>query len=95
MQEALTNITRHAQASDVEISLSRDGPDMLLVVRDNGVGFDLASMRERAIAGGSLGVLGMQERATLIGGALDIESAPGRGSTLQLRCPWRGHEDGA
>ena len=53
------------------------------------MGFDMNTMRERALAGGSLGVLGMQERATLIGGQLDIDLASGRGSTLQLRCPWR------
>lgn len=93
VQEALTNITRHAQASRVEIRLSREGDDMLLTVQDNGQGFDLPSMRQRALAGSSLGVLGMQERATLIGGALEIDSAPGRGSSVQLRCPWRGHEE--
>lgn len=95
VQEALTNITRHAQAAHVDIQLSRDGADLLLSVQDDGLGFDLEAMRERAMAGGSLGVLGMQERATLIGGTLEIDSAPGRGSTVQLRCPWRALEDAA
>ena len=92
VQEALTNITRHARASQVTIRLSREGGELLLSVRDDGQGFDLAAMRERAIAGGSLGVLGMQERATLVGGQLDIDSAPGRGSVLQFKCPWLDQE---
>ncbi|MBP9904987.1 MAG: response regulator [Rhodoferax sp.] len=95
VQEALTNITRHAQARRVSIQLGREGDEMVLLVQDDGLGFDLPAMHERAVAGGSLGVLGMQERATLIGGQLDIESVPGQGTTLTLRCPWRGHEDPA
>ncbi len=93
VQEALTNVTRHAQPSEVNISLSRDGLDLLLSVQDDGLGFDLSAMRERAVAGGSLGVLGMQERATLVGGQLDIDSEPGRGTTVLFRCPWRQHEE--
>jgi signal transduction histidine kinase len=92
VQEALTNIARHAQPRQVKISLQREGNELVLCVQDDGVGFDLAAMRDRAAAGGSLGVLGMQERATLIGGQLDIESTPGQGSIVQLRCPWRAHE---
>ncbi|MDD5029565.1 MAG: response regulator [Rhodoferax sp.] len=88
VQEALTNISRHAQAQQVEISLRREGSEMVLVVRDDGCGFDPAAMCERAANGASLGVLGMQERATLVGGRLDISSEPGHGSTVELRCPW-------
>ncbi len=93
VQEALTNISRHAQAKRVDITLRRDGTDLLLEVQDDGRGFDLAAMNQRAVAGGSLGVLGMQERATLLGGQLDIGSAPGEGCTVQLRCPWRNLEE--
>ena len=93
VQEALTNITRHAQAKHVEISLRREGRDLLLRVQDDGHGFDLSTMQAHALAGGSLGVLGMQERATLLGGQLDIGSAPGAGCTVQLRCPWRNLEE--
>jgi two-component system sensor histidine kinase UhpB len=93
VQEALTNISRHAQAKRVDITLRRDGTDLLLEVQDDGLGFDLAAMNQRALAGGSLGVLGMQERATLLGGQLDIGSAPGAGCTVRLRCPWRNLED--
>lgn len=89
VQESLTNIARHAQAQRVQIELHRTGDALMLYVRDDGCGFDLAAMRGRAVAGGSIGVLGMQERAELIGGQLDIESTPGQGSTVRLRCPLR------
>ena len=88
-QEALTNISRHAHASQVQIKLCRDQTDMVLTVTDDGQGFDTAAMRERAATGASLGVLGMQERATLLGGQLEIRARPGEGSTVELRCPWR------
>jgi len=89
VQEALTNIGRHTQAQHVDISLRREAGHMVLLVADDGCGFDPAAMRERAATGASLGVLGMQERATLVGGQLDIRSTPGQGSTVELRCPWR------
>ncbi len=89
VQEALTNITRHAHASIVMIDLSREGDEMVLTVSDDGLGFDTAAIRERAVTGASLGVLGMQERATLVGGQLGITSQPGQGTTVELRCPWR------
>lgn len=86
-QEALTNVARHAQAKHVEIDLRYENDKVVLYVRDDGCGFDSAAMYERAVVGGSLGVLGMQERAMLIGGQLDIESTPGLGSTIRLSCP--------
>lgn len=86
-QEALTNISRHAQARQVDISVFQTPNDFTLTVQDDGCGFDLAAMRERAKGGASLGVLGMEERATLIGAQLEIQSAPGQGSLLRVRCP--------
>jgi signal transduction histidine kinase len=93
VQEALTNIARHAQAKQVEIRLDRQDDHVTLRITDDGCGFNLDEMRTRALAGDSIGVLGMQERATLVGGELTIETAPGHGSTVQLRAPWRNHED--
>jgi len=99
VQEALTNISRHALARRVTITLRRnrdaDDDSLLLCVQDDGCGFDLAAMQQRAMLGGSLGVLGMQERAMLIGAQLDINSAPGQGSLVQLSCPWRAQEASA
>ena len=89
VQEALTNIMRYAQARRVDIDLLQDGAALVLCVQDDGCGFDLATVRKRALAGGSIGVLGMQERASLIGGQLEIASKPGVGTTIRLRCPWR------
>lgn len=92
-QEALTNITRHAKAKCVEINLRRHGVDLVLSVQDDGIGFDLSAMNERAQRGGNLGVLGMQERAELLDGHLGIVSSPQQGCLVQLRCPWRDAEE--
>ena len=92
-QEALTNIARHAHAHNVNLFLQQDGETLLLSVQDDGCGFDLAAVRAYALAGGSIGVLGMQERATLAGGQLDIASLVGQGSTVSLRVPLRRRGD--
>ena len=89
VQEALTNISRHAHPRKVQIKLRREADAMVLTVADDGRGFDTTAMLERAATGVSLGILGMQERATLLGGQLDIQSQPGQGSVVELRCPWR------
>lgn len=91
-QEALTNIMRHADATLVRITLCCDGDMLTMTVEDDGCGFDAAAVRERAVFGTSLGVLGMQERAMLVAGKLCIESTPGKGSQVQLRCPWQAQE---
>lgn len=88
-QEALTNIVRHAHARSVQMTLQYEGDALVLNVQDDGCGFDLAAVRARAAAGGSMGVLGMEERATLIGAELLVESTAGQGSRLRLRCPLR------
>ena len=88
-QEALANVVQHAAAKLVTLKLHRDGNTLVLEVRDDGCGFDPLVQRERALAGEGVGLLGMHERAALIGGQLDVQSAPARGSGLQLRCPWR------
>lgn len=86
-QEALTNIVRHAQAHSVQMALDCEGETLVLTLHDDGCGFDLAAMRVRATAGGSLGVLGMEERAMLVGARLQIESSAGRGCRMRLTCP--------
>ena len=88
-QEAFTNILRHAQARSVTVDVRQAGDQLLLTVQDDGCGFDVAEMRARATAGTSIGVLGMQERAALAGGQLQIESAPGQGTTIRAGFPWR------
>lgn len=88
-QEALTNVARYAQAQQVDINLHREDDTLLFTLTDDGSGFDPAEVKVRAAAGGSIGMLGMQERAVLLGGHLDIAAAPGQGCTVRLRCPLR------
>jgi two-component system CheB/CheR fusion protein len=83
-QEALNNTTKYAQAARVSVLLERRGPEAVLVVEDDGVGFDAD---EKMTGGRSLGLVGMRERAALIGGSLEVESAPGRGTTIYARVP--------
>jgi PAS domain S-box-containing protein len=78
-QEALTNVARHARASQVEIILDRRPGHVSLVIEDDGVGF------EPGAAESGFGLIGMRERATLIGATLEIESTEGQGTTILLR----------
>lgn len=87
VQEALTNTARHAQATQVDVMLTINEQDAELTVRDNGVGFDVAAAHQRAIVGGSFGLIGMQERAQLVGGALRITSAPRQGTIIKAQFP--------
>lgn len=83
VQEALTNIQRHAFAKHVEIDLTCGNDSLCLTVVDDGCGFtpDVGSAGER-----SMGLLGMQERASLIGGHIEIKSSPGNGCSIRLEC---------
>jgi two-component system, NarL family, sensor histidine kinase YdfH len=82
ISEALTNIARHAQAQHAVVSLSSRDHSLDIEVRDDGVGFDPAQ-----IGAGHYGLIGLRERARLIGGTLNIGSAPGQGTTLKVRLP--------
>jgi PAS domain S-box-containing protein len=86
-QEALTNITRYARARQVVVEVQRHDRELQLIIRDDGQGFDVAEARQRAAAGQSMGLLSMQERVVLIGGHLQIDSAPGQGTVIQARLP--------
>lgn len=87
VQEALTNVMRHAQARSVVVELRRHGDVLVLRIADDGVGFDAAARGPRAWPPGGLGLLGMRERLYGIGGALTIESAPRRGTVIEARLP--------
>ena len=86
-QEALTNVVRHAQARHVWIELSQSDSALSLVIRDDGVGFDVASTLAQAAERGRLGLLGMRERVQIVGGGLDVDSAPGRGTRIAISFP--------
>jgi PAS domain S-box-containing protein len=83
-QEALTNIVRHAQASQVVLQLVKTGSVLLLSIRDDGVGFDPASLRKRTPRAATLGFISMQERAHAAGGAIEIVSARSRGTEIRF-----------
>jgi nitrate/nitrite-specific signal transduction histidine kinase len=86
-REALTNVFRHAGARRVSVLLERRADHVLLIVEDDGKGFDAAALLQVPATGGKLGLLGMQERAALAGGAVEIESNPGAGTTVFARLP--------
>jgi len=82
VQEALTNVVKHASAEHVSITLVRKGSSAVVVVEDDGGGFDPGALRD-----GALGIAGMRERVALVGGRLTIESSPRRGTTLVAEVP--------
>jgi signal transduction histidine kinase len=86
-QEALTNALRYAGAENIHLALSIHSGALHLTVTDDGVGFDAAAARVRAEAGSSIGLLGMNERASLAGGTLTLLSAPGRGTRIEVIFP--------
>jgi two-component system sensor histidine kinase UhpB len=86
-QEALTNVVRHAQAKVVTVELRKEAGQLHLRVRDDGIGFAVATVREKAGCGASLGLLSMEERAALAGGGLEFNSVPGRGTEVHAWFP--------
>jgi len=86
VQEALTNVVRHAQATRADVLLERRGNRVVVVVEDNGLGFD-ANVAHFARQG-HLGLVGMQERAEMLGGSLVIESTAGAGTTVVVEVPY-------
>lgn len=86
-QEALTNVARHAQASHVSLLLERRGNAVVLVIEDNGRGFDVTQAMDTADHRRRMGLYGMEERAVLAGGRLEIESTLGVGTTISVEIP--------
>jgi signal transduction histidine kinase len=84
VQESLTNVVRHAHATRVDILLEKHDNQLIVVVEDNGIGFDPQNPKVS-----QLGVFGMRERAEMLGGKLTIESAHGQGCTILLEVPWQ------
>lgn len=85
-QEALRNIARHAGASEARVSLELSTDGLKLTIRDNGIGFDTGLRLARP----SLGLSGMRERASLLGGSIEIESQPAKGTIITVRVPMTG-----
>jgi signal transduction histidine kinase len=83
-QEALHNVSKHSGATRVEVLLDRRGREMVLIIEDDGGGFDPSA---QADASRGMGLDGMNERAALLGGKLEVESAPGQGTTVFVHVP--------
>jgi signal transduction histidine kinase len=81
LQEALVNARRHSAARRVEVTLSTERRRVRAEVADDGRGFDPASVRE------GLGISGMRERASALGGRLEMESKPGKGTSIMVEIP--------
>jgi len=83
VQEALSNVAAHADATRVDIRIDTTGKDIVISVSDNGIGM----YKYAALKAGSFGLLGMRERAILLGGDLDIDSVPGTGTVIRIAIP--------
>jgi signal transduction histidine kinase len=85
VQESLANVAKHAGASKVTVILDQAPDAVMLAVRDNGCGFLAAASRKPQ----SLGLLGLRERAQLLGASVAVKSAPGRGTSIEVCIPWQ------
>ena len=94
-QEALTNVAKHAKAQCTFVKLAFCDDQVELVIEDDGVGMTLEETNLRQAYHQGWGLSGIQERAALVGGAFDIDSAPGRGTRLTVRIPLRAEEAAA
>ena len=87
VQETLTNVMRHAHAEAVQVACAVSGGTLTIEVEDDGIGFDPASMINPRSTGQGLGLLGMRERLSLLGGRLEIDAAPGSGTRVAVSVP--------
>lgn len=85
-QEALTNVSRHAKASRVDVTIRKDAKSVLMTVNDDGKAFQ-AGRALLSVGTKHLGLLGMRERLEMVGGSFEIESAPGTGTKITARIP--------
>ena len=83
-QESLTNITRYAEAKNAFITLQQKDDELLLTITDNGKGFDMLQISHKK----TLGLLGMRERALMMGGNYEMISGQGKGTSLFIRIPY-------
>ena len=90
MRELLTNVVKHAQATRVLVRLEGEGALVRIVVEDDGVGCDVEALPRAIEREGGFGLFSIQERAASFGGYLDIESSPGKGTSIKLSIPLSG-----
>jgi len=87
MQESLTNVMRHAEATEVRVEAVKKDGSLQLCIRDNGKGFDVERVLKQASQGLSVGLLSMQERLRVLGGEITIYSTPGTGTIVRMQIP--------
>ncbi len=92
VQEGVTNIIRHARASRISIRLERVLSDLILLITDDGAGFDARMLRAGSAGTLTLGLRGMEERALAVGGTITIDSAPALGTEICARFPIKGEK---
>jgi PAS domain S-box-containing protein len=85
VQEAVTNVARHARATRISVVLERAGQDLILLISDDGAGFDMKALRSTSAA--TLGLRSMEERVQAVGGTITIDSAPDLGTAICARIP--------
>jgi PAS domain S-box-containing protein len=86
-QEAISNVRRHSEASTVNMSIDIDDAALTLFINDDGRGFNIPQRASELVQSGRLGIVGMRERARLVGGTLIVQSEPGKGTNVTLRVP--------
>jgi signal transduction histidine kinase len=94
-QEALTNVSRHAKATHIEIQLYEDNSFIIMVIQDNGIGFSVEKTLSQSREKPCWGLFGMQERSALLGGTCIITSEPGRGTWIEVHIPLKGENHNA
>jgi two-component system sensor histidine kinase UhpB len=87
IQEACTNAVRHANAKNIKVHMDRRGDDLVVVVEDDGEGFLVRDVLSSRLSNRGLGLFGMEERASLVGGEVSINSLPGKGTKVWVRVP--------
>jgi len=87
VQEALNNVNKHAQATEVKVSAEFNESRIRLTVSDNGSGFELKGSMDDLPRIGQLGLMGMQERVWLLSGSIEVNSEPGQGTTVTVEIP--------
>ena len=87
VQEAIRNIGKHSQASRAEVTVKFEQKEIIITVKDNGIGFQLSESVGDLTRAGKLGLAGMQERVQLLGGSLSMQSEPGKGTTIVVKAP--------
>jgi signal transduction histidine kinase len=87
VQEATNNVYKHAKASSVSVSIERRGSQVLALVEDNGIGFDVGRADREADSLKKIGIAGMRERAAVVDAEFMVESQPGHGTTVRVKVP--------